>query len=115
MKIKLITREEYLKILDIYENFPIFTLQNKGYEGIDKSKFNDLEKEKFKEIEAILSKSIIGFSRFQNFKTNNPKNALTIRFQYDWNAHDRSLGIPFTGVGYMQLIELLEGFNEKEQ
>jgi hypothetical protein len=110
MKIELITTENHAKLLEIYNNTPALTLQNTGYEGIDRGKFTDIEKAKDAEVNAILKMSIIGFSRFQNFKTNNKAGEITIRFQYDWTAHDRSLGIPFTGVGYILLDELLKGF-----
>lgn len=110
MKITLITPENHAKLLEIYNNTPVLTLQNTGYEGIDRSKFTDIEKENDAEVNAILKKSIVGFSRFQNFKTNTKSGELTLRFQYDWTAHDRSLGIPFTGVGYILLDELLNGF-----
>ena len=112
MKIELITPEEYGTLLNIYKMFPALTLQNKGYECINRSNLTEEEREKDEEINEILKKSICGFSKFQNFKTNNKNNALTIRFQYDWTAHDRSLGIPFVGVGYILLDELLNGFNE---
>lgn len=111
MRINLITPAEHATLKAIQAEFNNLTLQNTGYEGIDRSKFTDVEKEKDAEVNAILKKSIVGFSRFQNFKTNNKANALTIRFQYDWTAHDRSLGIPFIGVGYILLDELLNGFN----
>lgn len=111
MKINLITQEQHDTILNIYKSFPTLTLQNKGYEGINRSLLTEEEKRADKEVNEILKKSIIGFSKFQNFKTNNKENNLTIRFQYDWTAHDRSLGIPFTGVGYILLDELLNGFN----
>jgi hypothetical protein len=46
---------------------PALTLQNQGYEKINRDK-RDLDKAKIKEIEALLGKSIVGFSSFQNFK-----------------------------------------------
>ena len=111
MRINLITPAEHATLKAIQAELNNLTLQNTGYEGIDRSKFTDVEKAKDAEVNAILKKSIVGFSRFQNFKTNNKANALTLRFQYDWTAHDRSLGITFTGVGYILLDELLNGFN----
>jgi hypothetical protein len=110
MKIELITPENHEKLLEIYKSTPALTLQNTGYECLDRSKFTDVEKVNDAEVNLILKNSIVGFSRFQNFKTNNKSSELTIRFQYDWTAHDRSLGIPFTGVGYILLDELLNGF-----
>jgi hypothetical protein len=112
MRINLITPDEHAKLKAIQAEFKNLTFQNVGYEGINRSTFTDIEKEKDAEVNAILKKSIVGFSRFQNFKSNNKDNALTLRFQYDWTAHDRSLGIPFTGVGYILLDELLNGFDK---
>ena len=109
MKIKLITPENHAKLLEIYNNTPALTLQNKGYEYIKKDSLNDDDKNKLVEVTEILKQSIIGFSSFSNFRIE--KNGeLGIRIQYDWTAHDRSLGIPFTGVGYILLDELLNGF-----
>lgn len=113
MRINLITPQEHATLKAIHAEFSKLTLQNTGYEGIDRRTFTDIEKAKDAEVNAILKKAIVGFSRFQNFKTNNKENALTLRFQYDWTAHDRSLGIPFTGVGYILLDELLNGFTTK--
>lgn len=110
MKIELITPEQHKAILNIYNSFPALILQNVGYEGINRNNLTEAEKEADKKVNEILKKSICGFSKFQNFKTNNKNNVLTLRFQYDWTAHDRSLGIPFTGVGYISLDELLNGF-----
>ena len=112
MRINLITTEEHATLKAIHTEFPILTLQNKGYEEIKRSEFTDVEKAKDAEVNEILKKSIVGFKHFQNFKTNNKMGVLIIRFQYDWTAHDRSLGIPFTGVGYISLDELLNGFND---
>ena len=109
MKIELITPEQHETILNIYKSFPILTLENKGYEGINRSKLTEAEKEADKKINEILKNHIVGFSRFQNFKTNNKENNLTIRFQYDWSAEDKN-SIPFIGVGYIKLDELLNGF-----
>lgn len=113
MKINLITPVEHATLKSIYQDFSKLTFQNTGYEGIDRGTFTELEKSKDNEVNAILKKAIVGFSRFQNFKTNNKNGDLTLRFQYDYTAHDRSLGVPFTGVGYISLDELLNGFKIK--
>jgi hypothetical protein len=109
MKIELITPEEHAKLLDIYSNFPALTLQNIGYQYIKKDSLTDEEKSKLKEVTEILKKTIVGFNSFSNFRIEK-NNEIGIRIQYDWTAHDRSLGIPFTGVGYILLDELLNGF-----
>jgi len=111
MQITLITPDQHTQLLDICNNFPGLSLQNKGYEGLNKDKFTDEEKTKFAEVTAILKKTIVGFSSFQNFKRNKDQE-IQLRFQYDWTAHDRSLGVPFTGVGYILLDELLNGFRD---
>lgn len=118
MKITLISQEEHQTLLDVYNNYSALTLQNKGYEGINRSKFTDIEKEKDAEVNEILRKSICGFSVFQNFKTNNPKKELRLRFQYNWSADWDPLKdkgaqpLSFTGVGYIGLHELLNGFDK---
>jgi hypothetical protein len=115
MTIQLITPKQHETLLNIYKSFPALTLENKGYEGINRSKFTEAEAEADKQVNEILKKAICGFSKFQNFRTNNKENNLTIRFQYDYTAHDRSEGIPFIGVGYIKLNELLSGFNNINQ
>lgn len=117
MKIELISQEEYQTLLDIQKNFSVFTFQNVGYEGIDRSKFTEKEKQKEEEINAILKKSILGFVKFQNFKTNNPREELRLRFQYNWDAdkapNERATN--FVGVGYISIEELLNGFKTEKE
>lgn len=114
MTITLVTQEVYNQLLDIYNKYPKLTLQNVGYEYIRKANLNEEELTKFKEVEDILKKHIKGFSEFNNFKTNNRTQELVIRFQYDWSADAEIRSIPFTGVGYLYLEELLNGFRLKE-
>jgi hypothetical protein len=107
MKINLIPVEEFNVLMNAYTNYPKLSLQNKGYEGIDKSTFTADEQSQNELVTNILKKSIAGFSSFQNFrvnKTNKPE----IRFQYNYNYDG---GFPFTGVGYIFIEELLNGFN----
>jgi len=111
MKINLLSNDNFSKLLEIYKNNPNLSLQNKGYEGLNKNNFTDIEKDSFNKVETILKEAVCGFSSFQNFRVNKD-NEIQLRFQYDWTAHDRSLGIPFTGVGYILLDELLNGFRE---
>lgn len=108
MKIETITPEENDTLLSIYKNNPVLSLQNNGYEYIRKSDLTDLDKAKIKEIEGILKKSIAGFSSFSNFRLNKNQE-IQIRFQYNYN-YDPKNGLPFTGVGYILLDELLNGF-----
>lgn len=104
MTIELITPAGYENLVDIYSKCPALTLQNKGYEYINKSNLSEDDKAKIKEIEAILKKSISGFVSFTNFRLSKT-GELEIRFQYHYDAS-------FTGVGYVLADELLNGFRE---
>lgn len=110
MKINLITPEEYAMLLEAYANHPILTLQNKGYETPDKSKMTEADLAKHNEISTVLKKAIVGFSSFTNFRLNK-NDEIEIRLQYNYNYEPNS-GIPFTGVGYILLDELLNGFKK---
>lgn len=111
MKINLISVEEFDVLMNIYTNYPKLSLQNKGYEGIDKSTFSEDEKSQNELVTNILKKAIVGFSSFQNFRINPTASKPEIRFQYNYNYDG---GLPFTGVGYILIEELLNGFKEKE-
>jgi hypothetical protein len=107
MKINLITAEDYKILEKIQKDFKKLTYQNKGFEGLDRRNFTTEEKEAEAQINAILKKSIHGFSKFQNFILQPKTQEVRIRFQYNWNYGG---GLPFTGVGYMFLDELKNGF-----
>jgi len=107
MEINLITKSEYNQLKVIQKQHPILTLQNIGYETIDKSKFLIADKDAFNKVTNILKKAIVGFIEFNNFK-HNKKGELVLRFQYKWSWS-------FTGVGYLKLSELLNGFEEKDK
>jgi len=107
MKINLITKKEHTQLLDIFTNFPNLTLQNKGYETLNKETFTEEEKTKFDEVTAILRNAIHGFRCFTNFRRNKNQE-IEIRLQYNYNYDGK--GVPFTGVGYILLDELLNGF-----
>ena len=107
MTINLIHEREYNLLKSIQINFPNLTFQNDGYEYINKSKFSERDKKAFRIVSNILSKAIEGFSRFDNFRLTK-KGEVQIRFQYAWD-------ISFTGVGYLELVTLFEGFKENEQ
>lgn len=111
MTITLITEEQYNKLLEIQQKHPILTFENDGYENFDKSKMTDEDKKAFDEVTEILKNHIKGFSEFQNFK-HSKKGNLRIRFQYNWEADSDKPGIPFIGVGYLDVKELLNGFNK---
>ena len=112
MQITLITNTEHSKLLEIYKNHPILTLQNKGYETPNKKLFTQEDVNKHKEVEDILKKSIKGFREFTNFKIDKD-NSIVIRLQYNYNYDNNSN--PFTGVGYIKLDELLNGFETTEK
>lgn len=106
MKIELITQETHQKLKSIFENHPALTLQNNGYEYLDKRKFTPEDEAAFKETSEILKKHVHGFSKLHNFRLS--KNGrIQLRFNYAWDER-------FTGVGYILLDELLNGFEETE-
>ncbi len=109
MKIELLTQEQHDQLKNIYESFPELTLQNTGYEGINRDKLPDAAKEADKTVNSILKTHVAGFSSFQNFRLNKKSGELELRFQYNYNYDNN--GLPFTGVGYILLTELLNGFN----
>lgn len=109
MKINLITKKQHETIFNIFNTYSIFTLQNKGYEYINKSKFSQDEWSKINEIENILKDAICGFSSFSNFRLDK-NNDLQIRLQYNYGAEVNESR--FIGVGYILLDELLNGFRE---
>jgi hypothetical protein len=103
MKIELITPENHAKLLSIYNNTPALFLQNNGYEYIKKDSLTDEDKAKLKEVEVILKASIEGFKSFTNFRLSQKDGEVEIRLQYRYDP-------TFTGVGYILLDELLNGF-----
>ena len=110
MKINLVSVEEFDILMNIYTNYPKLSLQNKGYEGIDKSTFSVDEKSKFDLVTEILKKTIFGFSSFQNFRVNPRTSKPEIRLQYNYNYEGG--GLTFLGVSYILIEESLNGFNQ---
>ena len=108
MTINLITSEQHAKLKEIYTNYPVLTLQNKGFEGINRDKFTGEEKQQDKDVNEILKIAIVGFRRFQNFKVRD-NGDISLRFQYNYD-YEKSVNSGFTGVGYILLDELLNGF-----
>ena len=102
MEIKLINQEQYDRLLALQNTHPILTFQNNGFEYIDKSKFTEADQKAFDEISNLLKNHISGFSKFFNFYLNKSKE-ICLRFDYAWSPI-------FTGVGYLKLTELLNGF-----
>jgi hypothetical protein len=108
MRIYLINQEQYNEIFNIFKFYPKLTLQNEGYQYLNKAKFDDEDKKAFDLVESILKKSIVGFTKFHNFRVLN--NKLQLRFDYNWNYDDPN-GLYFVGVGYLYLNELFKGFD----
>lgn len=109
MTIKLIDQVSHDRLIDLQEKYPNLTLQNVGYEYIDKSKLTPEELAAIQEIEALLKDHILGFSSFSNFRKNR-EGQLQIRFQYNYEADKKVPSISFIGVGYLLIEELLIGF-----
>jgi hypothetical protein len=107
MKIKLITKEQHEKILNIYKNHPSLIFQNNGYEYIDLNSLSNEDLKRIEELNNILKNHIVGFQKFNNFQTT-IKKEVRLRFQYNYGAEDNTKS--FIGVGYILLDELLNGF-----
>ena len=115
MTINTITKEEYKDLLHIQENHPLLTYQNVDFDNFDKSKMTDGDKKAFEKVSDILKKAIVGFSRFQNYKLSEKDKELKIRFQYSWTADEPNRTTSFTGVGYLYVDELLNGFRSNNK
>ena len=109
MTITLISKRDYNKLCSRQIKYSALTFNNKGYEYLDKSKFSKEDKKAFDEISNILSKSIKGFSKFNNFKVRE-NGDICIRFQYNYNADSDIPQPSFIGVGYLKILELYKGF-----
>jgi hypothetical protein len=107
MTIKLLMQNEYDTLLSIQKNNPKLTFQNKGYQYIDRSTLSEDDKAADSKVKEILNNHIEGFVSFDNFLTDK-KGELNIRFQYKWDWR-------FTGVGYITVRELLNGFDENKK
>lgn len=116
MTIELIEQAEYQKLLDIQKSNPKLTFQNDGYQYIGRNTLEEDDKNKLSEAEEVLRKVIKGFKEFNNFKLSEKTEEIRIRFRYDymadWKADNEfsRKPSPFTGVGYLYLDELLNGF-----
>jgi len=112
MTIKLISKEDHAFLIKMYDNHLNLYLQNKGYQYIDKSKLTSEDLIAIDNIEKLLKNHITGFIKFNNFRLSKD-DKLQIRFQYNWDA-DNEKGGYFTGVGYILIDELLNGFEKDE-
>ena len=108
MTINRITQDQYNELLRIQKEFPNLTFQNVGYTYPNKDEWSEEDLNAHKVVSKILTKSIVGFKEFNHFRSNS-LNKLSIRFQFDWNAEEENK-VPFIGVVYLILDELLNGF-----
>jgi hypothetical protein len=107
MKINLISSEQFERLLEIQLTHPNLTYQNVGYDYPNKNEWSKEDTDAHKEVSDLLSKHIIGFSEFNHFKLSKDEQ-IQLRVQYNYGADDNTT--PFTGVGYLLLSELLNGF-----
>jgi len=108
MTIELLTEVQHNFLKKIQENNPKLTFQNEGYQYI--KDLSESDKEAVKKVEEILKGSIVGFVEFNNFKERS-NGEISVRFQYNYGA-DNEDGHSFTGVGYLRMNQLLNGFKE---
>tara|TARA_R110000851_G_scaffold11938_2_gene41408 strand:- start:441 stop:869 length:429 start_codon:yes stop_codon:yes gene_type:complete len=94
----------YNRLKEIQKQYPKLTFDNDGYQYIRK----ELEehKEQVEEINSILSKEILGFSKFFNFKPRKD-GSFAVRCDYNWGAGDEKVTY-FIGVGYFEIEEFKE-------
>lgn len=112
MTIKFISKDQFDSIQTIYKEHPKLTYENKGFDYLDKKALSEDDTKAFKEVENILKEHIVGFVEFNHFR--NRGEEIQLRFQYDYDKDSDSLNkIAFTGVGYIYLSELLNGFKQK--
>lgn len=91
----------YNRLVELQKEYPKLTYQNRGYDTIPHDIW-DAHKEQVDEITEILSDSLLGFQKFQNFKLRD-NGDIVIRLKYFWDTR-------FVGVGYFNI-----GFwNEEE-
>lgn len=109
MRIELLTQNQYDEILTIHNEFPELSLENNGYEYLNRREFSPEAKEADKKVSDILKANIYGFCSFSNFCRDKDGN-IRIRIQYNWNYDDKEGS--FVGVGYCLLSELLNGFKD---
>lgn len=104
MRITLISQELFNELNNIKENHPTLTYKAKGYDEPKITEQADIDAHN--RVADILRAHIDGFSRFQNF-TMSKDGDVRLRFQYNYSYDG---GVSFTGVGYIDLNELLNGF-----
>ena len=104
MTIYTINQDQYDKLTDIQKTYPELTYQNHGYDTLIREALQIDALNALKEAEAIIKKHIKGCVSFNHFKLNKQKE-IELRVQYHYSDS-------FTGVGYLKLSELLNGFEK---
>lgn len=101
MKLKrFITTEEKDRIVELSTNKELIVdTRGYAYTYMDRA-LQEKNKDIINEISIILKDCIEGFVKFNNFTVDR-----RLRFQYQWSAG-------FTGVGYINIDELKEGFTK---
>lgn len=107
---------EYDLLIDIQKRYPKLTYQHEPYQEWVPQHFTEEDKKALIEVKNMLKKAITGIRNFTNFYFDK-KGELNLRFYYDWswtliNDIPVQQGLPFTGVGYLKVIELLNGFDK---
>jgi len=108
MKIELISQEQLDRLLEIQKEHPLLTYQNNGYDYPDKTKWSEEDNTAFKEVQTILGNHIKGFYSLNHFRISK-KGEIEVRFQYNY-GYD-GIRHTFSGVGYISLRELTNGFD----
>ena len=85
----------YTRLKEIKESNPNLTYQNDGYDNIPKEILTADDLEKLEEIKQILTETVKGFVRFQNFK-DREDGSFHLRMQTQWSPF-------FIGVTYIHI------------
>jgi hypothetical protein len=93
--------EERLERIRANKNF----IKSEAYSFIKKDSLNEEELKDFDFITNLLKEIIIGFGSFKAFTGKG-----YIRLEYNWNYDNKGQN-PFYGVGYINIKELKEGFD----
>lgn len=103
MNIKLISSELHAELTTIFNEHPELCFQNEGYQYVGRH-IREAKAEQLARIEEILKEHVEGFANFFNFRKGK-EGQIVLRFDYAWGPH-------FTGVGYLPLDHLRDGFPE---
>jgi hypothetical protein len=103
MKIHFISPELHAELTTLCTEHPELCFQNVGYQYLGREVLG-AKAEQLARIEAILKEHVIGFHQFFNFRRGKD-GEIVLRFDYNWGAS-------FTGVGYLLLDHLRDGFPE---